>query len=212
MVIYAIVNLKTQRAYIGRSARVRRRWWEHRAKLNAGTHPSKQLQADWVRDGSTWFAFITLETLPQSASKQEAAERELWHLRDHLAPYNQSPLTLTGPAPGTANPTPEYRERMRQLHLGKPKSELHRQRISAARKGKSYPHKGGYTLSLDTRRKMSLARTGKVATPESRSKRSATLKGRVFTQEWKDKIRAAKAGKPWSQKRREAYLASNVVV
>jgi len=205
MVIYAIVNLKTQRAYVGRSVRGERRWYEHQRQLRLGRHPSRQIQAAWDRDGEAWFSWITLETLPADATKLMAAERELWHLSQLIAPYNQSPFTLSGPVPGQFTHSAATKDKCRLVNLGRRASTETRQRISAARAGKSYPRKRGYTLSEETKQKMRQSHLGLKGTPESRAKQSAALKGRVFTQEWKDKIRAAKAGKPWSSKRREAF-------
>lgn len=199
MLIYAIVNLRTQRAYIGRTAqRPSMRWRQHLSRLRTGTHSARALQTAWDNDGPGWFSFITLEDLGKFATKRDAATRERWHLQSTIDPYNQSASTLSGPEPGVFKHAPASIALMRHAVLGRHLSDDTKRRISEARRGRSYPHKRGYTLSAETRAKMRAAHLGKKGTAESRSKQSAALRGRTFTEEWKAKIRASKSGTPRS--------------
>ncbi len=68
-----------------------------------------------------------------------------------------------------------------------PKSEEHKAKISAARKGQ----KRG-SLSEETKAKISAVHKGKTFSDETRAKISAANKGRIFSEEHKAKLSAAK--------------------
>lgn len=59
--IYAIVNNKNGRLYIGQSVDIHRRFIEHKSNLNRGTHFNKWLQNSWINNGKENFSFIVLE-------------------------------------------------------------------------------------------------------------------------------------------------------
>lgn len=86
------------------------------------------------------------------------------------------------------------KEKLRIINSNKILSDEHKHKISNACKGR--------IVSIETRKKQSIANTGntspmkgKTASIETRNKRSASLKGRVFSDETKLKMSLAKKGK-----------------
>lgn len=56
--IYVIVNLITERVYVGRTNKTfSKRWGQHISMLNRGVHQNTALQADWVKYGRDAFEF-----------------------------------------------------------------------------------------------------------------------------------------------------------
>lgn len=105
-----------------------------------------------------------------------------------------------------------HKERISAALKGKTKSEEHRKKISEAGKGKTPWNKGktgvqigprlGVEVSAETRAKMSAAQKGKVMSDLQKEKISATLKGRKMSDETKRKMSEARK-KLWEQKRNE---------
>ena len=62
--VYVILNLVTQRVYIGQSTNIAARWKSHRGCLNRGTHSNSRLQADWIKYGECSFRFHVASLLP----------------------------------------------------------------------------------------------------------------------------------------------------
>lgn len=59
--IYAIVNTKTDRAYIGQSVDILDRWKDHYHKLARGKQENKALIKDWHEYGAKAFEFKVIE-------------------------------------------------------------------------------------------------------------------------------------------------------
>ena len=74
--IYVIEHLATNRFYIGSSADIPRRLFEHRRLLNAGRHHSPRLQYTWSKYGEAAFALYVLE----DCGKNELLIREQEYL------------------------------------------------------------------------------------------------------------------------------------
>jgi hypothetical protein len=58
--VYKIENVVTGEFYIGGSKNIKQRWQMHRYTLNAGKHPSSDLQQDWNTYGVANFKFTIL--------------------------------------------------------------------------------------------------------------------------------------------------------
>lgn len=58
--IYEIVNTVNGKRYVGSAVSFRRRWYEHRRQLKAGSHHSRKLQAAWKKHGEAAFQFSIL--------------------------------------------------------------------------------------------------------------------------------------------------------
>ena len=63
--IYRIVNVVTNKVYVGSSINIARRWRVHKSKLSLGKHPSKHLQASWTKYGKNYFKFFILELVSE---------------------------------------------------------------------------------------------------------------------------------------------------
>lgn len=59
--IYEIVNTVNGNRYVGSTITTRTRWNVHRAKLRAGTHHSRHLQAAWLKYGENSFEFRVIQ-------------------------------------------------------------------------------------------------------------------------------------------------------
>lgn len=105
-----------------------------------------------------------------------------------------------------------HKEKISAALKGKPKSDEHRKKLSEAgkgnipwNKGKTGVQKGsrlGVIVSEETRAKMSESQKGKVMSELQKQKISATLKGRKMSEETKKKMSEARK-KLWEQKRNE---------
>lgn len=62
-VIYAIVNLKTGKKYIGSSTNFSRRKYKHIRTLRKNIHHSQRLQNSWNKHGEEAFRFVILEKI-----------------------------------------------------------------------------------------------------------------------------------------------------
>lgn len=98
--IYAIVNTKTGRAYIGQSTDILGRWRGHYYALINGKHSSRALLKDWHECGSDSFEFRVIEMCD---SDQLDQREKHWIDTWEPKPYNQSEWT---PA-YTFSPKPE---------------------------------------------------------------------------------------------------------
>ena len=58
--VYCIRCKVNNKAYIGSSANIKRRWTEHKSLLKTGKHPNKQLQEDYNKYGADNFLYLTL--------------------------------------------------------------------------------------------------------------------------------------------------------
>lgn len=87
--VYAIVNVRSMKAYIGCSQRIDERRREHLHALQCGAHFSPHLQRDWNSRQSA-FAFVILKAPPQKALLE--AEQYFKYIYDAENPavgYNQ---------------------------------------------------------------------------------------------------------------------------
>lgn len=74
--VYAIVNVKTGRRYIGSTANFQNRVQTHRFHLRRGSHVNRHLQGSWKKHGEDSFVFGVVEEV----SIGLMIEREQWHL------------------------------------------------------------------------------------------------------------------------------------
>lgn len=88
--IYCIRCIPTNKVYVGHSKNIKKRWANHRRKLNRGFHENDHLQNAWNKYGKWEFHFSILEYLPYSLTKEEFEEYETkWMLKykSHLKEY-----------------------------------------------------------------------------------------------------------------------------
>lgn len=139
-------------------------------------------------------------------------------------------LTDGGEGPSGLQFTESSLAKMRDSHLGKPRSsqaiEKHRakmigravsaetrEKISAAQRGRKYPDRlpwnKGKTFSPETKEKMRQAKLGRTVSAEQRAKISASNLGKKRDPSVGQKISAAKMGKKWSPENRAKLRAGN---
>lgn len=170
--IYIIVNLKTNKVYIGQTSDIHRRQKDHIKSLTKGNHRNRYLQRAWNKYGEKAFKFKVLEY----CSIEKLDEREQ-HFLDIYIPkgicYNIA-LDAKVPSRG-AKRSKETREKIRQVNLGKTLTEEHKRKISIGTKGHKGANKGGH-VSPETLKKMSDAQKGKKLSDEAKKKISDSKK------------------------------------
>lgn len=71
--VYAIMNVREKRNYVGFSGEVRKRILDHKNALKKGCCSTRSLQADWDRLGPDEFSFMVLEI---DVPKHQSVSRE----------------------------------------------------------------------------------------------------------------------------------------
>jgi len=71
--IYAIVNIKTDKLYVGSAVDEEHHWRKHRSALRRNVHHNKFLQRSWNKYGEEWHEFEILEWV---SNKEVVHERE----------------------------------------------------------------------------------------------------------------------------------------
>lgn len=182
--IYEIRNLGNGHRYIGSTANMRKRQWEHLCALRKGKHHSRYLQRAWFRYGAERFVFEVVECVSDVAC---LIEREQHYLDTICPAYNLSPTA-------GSNRGAEHTEAMRLANSmrlkGRTLSPEHCLNISRSLKGRVFTE--------EQRRRMSEAQIGKKASDETRAKLRASHLGikpsaatvekrnRILRQLWKD--------------------------
>lgn len=133
--IYCIRNLLTKRVYVGSSQNVRARLKSHRYMLRHGKHHSRILQRSWDRDGADAFEFVLLERVDDATMLLRREQHWIAEMNscDPRSGFNL--CQVAGTRKGVPQP-PSVSEKMRAVHLGKPKTAEHRAKISEAAQGR----------------------------------------------------------------------------
>lgn len=74
--IYCIENLENHKKYIGLSKNIKKRWNDHKYRLNKNDHENNHLQRSWNKYGKNKFTFYILET----CSEDELSEKEKFYI------------------------------------------------------------------------------------------------------------------------------------
>lgn len=75
--IYIILNKINNKCYVGSSINIKKRWYEHKLKLNLNEHYNSYLQASWNKYGKENFIFKLIEVC-----KTNLAEREQFWMNE----------------------------------------------------------------------------------------------------------------------------------
>lgn len=86
--VYAIVNVRNMKAYIGSTNDFETRRRQHLRELEQGSHFSPNLQREWRADPAA-FAFVVLEHAPADLLGQEQRCKYIYHTEDPAVGYNQ---------------------------------------------------------------------------------------------------------------------------
>lgn len=142
--IYLIVHEPSQRAYVGQSKDIGRRWKSHLYMLRRKEHHCQSLQDCWNESHYTDFHFKVVHI----CKKSELTKKEIEYWDKEKNPFNGRPTNKSYPAA-----TPETRRKISEAVKGKKKSKEHKKKLSEAHRGK--------TLSEEHKRKISESRKDK---------------------------------------------------
>lgn len=191
--VYALIDPVTLLVrYVGRTIQGHQRFVQHRYAKNQ-THVSNWVQA--LRAQGLNFIPVVLE---HCSTKEELLEREAWWVAyGRLSGWELTNLTDGGDGSWGYTPTQATRAKLRALHLGKPKTEAHRESM---RKAKSAPDAIAFVKALHTGRKR---------TDSTKAKIGAASRRRVVTEEARENMRmAALARAPRTQATRAKLSAA----
>jgi group I intron endonuclease len=176
--IYKILNTHTNRFYIGQAKEFKERWKAHKCSLLSGKHQNKFLLSDFNKcktelGHDDFIEFHVLEVM-ENSTKEERNKKETEFILEvfdnQVFCYNMS-KTAFGKSSNNS----------RCL------SEIHRQAISLAMKGKVAGTWLGKTLSIEHKQKISKANKGvnnafygKTHSKESKTKISTANKNRIY--------------------------------
>ena len=119
--IYQILNITTQKRYIGYASNIRARLKGHGSDLNKKQHPNDYLQKTWLKYGECNFIFSVIE----ECSKDKLCLMEDYWVKilkttDEYFGYN---IKSTDPN-GKAGQSESTKEKLRIINKGKKPSEL----------------------------------------------------------------------------------------
>jgi hypothetical protein len=111
--VYAIVNVRSMKAYIGCTDNFETRRLQHLRALEKGSHFSPNLQRDWAASPGV-FAFVVLDQSPADPLRKEYDRKYIYHTEDPTVGYNQgggfapgfAPRVSVRQAPAAAEPRP----------------------------------------------------------------------------------------------------------
>jgi group I intron endonuclease len=210
--VYAIINAANHHCYVGSTANLYERCYEHFRHLRKGDHTNAHLQYAYNLYGSSVFVFVVLE----HASRIDDLLVKEQHYIDLLKPeYNialfagaptrgrkLSPEAIArgvitrkarreqDPEYGRWHPDEETRARYRAMYTGKklpPRSPEWIEKNAAANRGRKHRPE-----SLE---KMSAAKRGKKQLPEHVERRISGIRGKPWSAERHAKVQAIWAAK-----------------
>lgn len=130
--IYCIENLKNHKKYIGQSVDIKKRWRNHRYKLNGNKHPNQHLQNSWNYYGKDNFKFYVLELCDiDCLDDKETYYINLFSSNDNNFGYNDT-------SGGQTNKTlsDEAKRKISDAHKGKVLSDEHKKKLSEINLGR----------------------------------------------------------------------------
>lgn len=153
--IYQILNLITEKFYVGSSYRIIKRWKDHVRFLNENRHPNKYLQASWNLHGADAFEFIIIE----ACDKDDLLKREQYWI-DNLecvSPIGYNANPFAGSRLGT-----KHSEATLIKLRAKVISDKHKEQIAISTRGRK--------ASEETKAKIKKGNLGKVNTEEAKER------------------------------------------
>ena len=190
--IYKITNSQNGKFYVGSSKDIINRFSQHRTKLRQGKHHSRHFQNAWNLYGEDAFTYEILEecsadtlitreqhyisTLSPEYNVMVVVQETITHCQEAKDKIGQRTKGKTYEELYGPEKAAEMRQKRSEALKGKPKSEEHIAKVSAARKGFVPPNKGKQA-SEETKAKIREARANQVIGP--------------MTDEQKEKIRQA---------------------
>ena len=132
--IYKIVNIKSNRVYIGSSINLKKRLRDHLSALRSGRHKNPHLQSSWNLHGEESFV-IKIKITDVDPKRLKDVESWFMQVYDVMNPalgYNMCPATTS--CAGYRH-SPEARANMSKASKGKPKSAEHKANIAKSMLG-----------------------------------------------------------------------------
>jgi group I intron endonuclease len=159
--------------YIGSAVNIRRRWNDHRSRLNLSAHRSQKLQRAYIKYGAAAFEFAVLELIEDRADLV-AVEQTYIDFFDASGRggYNSRPIARSNLG---LKRTPEQIARMSEVATGRVFTPEHRANIAAAGRG--------YVRSQESRAKQSAQTLGKKKSPTHCANISAGQRGKTIPPE-----------------------------
>lgn len=182
--IYLIRNNINLKIYIGSTVSFKKRFNEHRKRLNSDIHENNLLQNSWNKYKENNFEFFILE----ECKKENLVEREQYYIdlfksyKRHLG-FNLA--QKAGSCLGIKR-SDEFKKKCSLRHKGKILSTEHKKRLTNSRKGK--------TNSLEHNKRISELGKTRICTKESRLKMSLAKKGKPLTEKHKLQLSIARIG------------------
>ena len=213
-----VITLDDGRCYVGSTAQTfKKRWAEHRQRLNKGSHPNLHLVRAWQKYGENAFTFLVLEEL-DLVDEAIRIERENFWIAKLKPDFNIAPVA--GSVLGLKrreetkqllreinltywenNPRPKGYKRSKEIgdaisagRKGIKFSATHIANLSKSLMGRDSPRKG-VKLSEKTKDKISQSRKGIPRTLEASLQAAESNRGRKRTDEQKRRIAESLAGK-----------------
>lgn len=176
--VYVITNTSNGKVYVGQSVNCKERWKSHQNQFRNGKHFNKHLQRAYDKYGEASFTFYLLEMCDQcDMDERERYWIELLQASNPDLGYNKE---LGGSKGKKASK--ELRERMAEI--SRLRFTLHGNHLKGYAKNRLGRHH-----SIETKARISSARSGIRFTAEHKAKLSAAKKGRPLTSEHREKLR-----------------------
>lgn len=191
--IYKILNLTTNKFYIGSAINLKKRCEKHINELIKNIHKNPYLQNAWNKQWGQNFEFIVLELVED---KNDLLVREQWWM-DFTQSYNSeigyNICRIAGSMLGTKQTKEHIEKRIKSRKVFK-HTEATKEKIRQSLKG--YKHDEEFSLKLSKAKRGKQYRLGTKTSDETKAKLSIAGKGRKHTAEAKEKVAASKRGVP----------------
>ena len=203
--IYKIINLITEKVYVGSAVNIDKRWYNHKSLLSNNKNKLPKLQNSVNKHGLENFIFEIIEECP----KEILIEREQYWMDffdSYKNGYNSRPIASSNLGMVYSK---ETREKISKSHIGKHASDESKKKMSDYWKNyykTNTIHNKGKTqeTSKETREKISKSLKGRSyeelygveKAKEMREKRRLSALGKKHSEESKKKL-SEKAKKEW---------------
>lgn len=167
--IYAILNTKTQKRYVGSAVNLKVRWANHRVRLNKSTHHSIKLQNSWNMHGAKAFTVEVLELVPDKDLLLSGEQYWIDLYEGAKIGYNINPIAGSSRGIARGPRSDEVKAKISAAQKGRALSESHKAALKAAHVGMT-----GKKQSKEFCNRMSKVHSGKTISKESIEKSKAT--------------------------------------
>lgn len=174
--IYMILCISNNKAYIGQTSSIKRRWTEHKKLLRAGRHDNEYLQNCWNKYGKDSFVFNTLENIEPN---EQLEEKYVQMIDEDLR------LNLRGFTPATRH-SDETRAKISKANKGKMPAKHTLEAAWAANRGRK--------LTDEHKAQIVKSHKGRICSQETKDKIGLANKDRKPTQSCIDAVRKANLG------------------